>query len=154
MQTFKNLSLREQFILIFAVVVLLSLSFHSFIWEPLTTASIELEEQLEQEQDDLDWIKQNVAKVSSKASKIKVVKGSFISWLDLRVKKHQLNLSLKRIKPKGNNEVKIWLEQANVKQLMNFLAEVTQYNVQINAIKMIALDSPGIVDVNFVLEKQ
>ena len=154
MKAIQNLTLREKVILVFAIIALTSLSFHALVWEPLSQKTIDLTEQLEQEHENLNWIKQNIGRLKAQAIKPKIIKGSLVSWLDLQVKKHQLKDSLKRIKPKGENEVKIWLEQTNVKQLMQLLGDISQYAIEIDAIKLVALDEPGVVNANIVLVKQ
>jgi len=153
MKALQNLTTREKLILVFAVVALSSLSFHALIWQPLSQQTIELTEQLEQAQDDLGWMEQNIGRLKANVKKPKNIQGSVVSWLDLKINKHQLKESLKRIKPRGDNAVKIWLEQANVKQLMQFLGDVSQYEINIEALKMIALDELGVVDANLVLVK-
>jgi len=154
MKALQNLTFREKAILALAIIALSSLSFHALLWEPLTQETIALTEQIEQEREDLIWIQKNIGRLKANVKKPKKVQGSVVSWIDLQVKKHQLKDSLKRIKPRGENEVKIWLEQADVKQLMQFLGDVSQYAIKIEAIKMIAVDEPGVVDANLILVKQ
>lgn len=151
MQAFQQLSLREKLIVIIAGVVLLALSLHAFIWEPINLESVELKETLEQEKEDLTWIQNNVHLIKPSTSKTKAINGSFVSWLDLSVKNLQLKKHLKRIKPRGDKEVKLWIEEGDVKQLIRFLSYLSQYNVTINSIKMTALDKKGLVDANMIL---
>lgn len=154
MQALDNLSLREKGILAFALLAIFGLSFHALLWEPLINKSSELQEQLEFEQENLVWIKQNIGRLQSNKLESKKVNGSLASWLDLQLNKNQLKDALKRIKPKGDVQVKIWLENAGHKQLMAFLAGITQYNIKIDTIKMNALDTPGFVDAAIVIESQ
>lgn len=154
MQALNNLSLRERLILIFAIVALLSLSLHAFVWEPLIEDTANYQEQLEEEKDDLLWIQQNIGQLKKTSIKTKAIKGSLISWLDLQVKKNQLKDHLKRIKPRGEKQVKIWLEDVNAKFLIQFLENVTQYTIVIDEIKLVALDELGKINATIILENQ
>ncbi len=154
MQALLDLSLREKGILAFAFLAILGLSFHALLWEPLINKSIELQEQVDIEQENLVWIKQNIKRLQTNKQATKNISGSLASWLDLQLKQNNLKDALQRIKPKGDVQVKIWLENANVTQLMTFLSGITQYKIKIDTIKMSALDVPGFVDVSIVIESQ
>jgi len=154
MKLIQNLTLREKVILVLAIVALFSLSFHALLWQPLTQQTQDLTEQIEQQREDLNWMQKNIGRLQANVKKPKNIKGSLVSWLDLQVTKHQLKESLKRIKPRGESEVKIWLEQASVKQLMQLLGDMSQYTIKIESIKMTAADAPGVVDASLILVKQ
>lgn len=154
MQVFNNLSLREKLIISFATLALVVLTLHAFVWQALIDDGINYQQRLAQQQDDLLWVQQNIGQLKNPSAKAKKINGSLISWLDLQINHYQLKNNLKRIKPRGDHRVKIWLEEADAKNLMELLSGISQYSVNIEEIKLVALEKAGIINASIILAMQ
>lgn len=156
MHQFERLSRREKIIVIVASVVLMLLSIHSFIWQPLVDEQAALIERKAEALDDLAWVKDNIAQLSneSKQGSTQKITGSLVSWLDLRIIQYQLKDQLKRIKPSSETQVKLWFEKANMANMTQFLGDMKPHQIKISSIKISASDDLGLVDAQVVLQAQ
>lgn len=153
MSLLQNLNLREKLIILIAILVMTFIGVDSFLWAPLQDQNIHLKQKIETANEDLLWIKDNAYRLNLVGQKKQRVKTSLVSWLDINLKKNKIDKKLKRIKPKNENEVKVWLENVDNIKFFHLLKDLSRFQVEFIEIKISKLDINGMIDVSFVVDQ-
>jgi type II secretory pathway component PulM len=97
-------SQREKMIVLAALLVIVVIGFHSLVIEPYQMRVVELQEELEQQRADLDWMTSAVANMPSKTAAPDTVKidGTLANFVDQAVRSQGLSSKLKQMSPVGD----------------------------------------------------
>ncbi|NOY72133.1 MAG: type II secretion system protein M [Gammaproteobacteria bacterium] len=153
----ENLSSSERRTLIIGAVVLSVLILYLIVWQPVFNSTEKLRQQLVSEQDTLSWM--GVA-----AQEIKALQGdhsavvnrgdsSLLSIVDQTARSSNLASALKRVEPKGQNEVRVRLEQASFNDVARWLLQLqNKQGISVSTITVDRQDASGIANINLMLQ--
>lgn len=156
-QYWESLQVREQRTLLIGAVVLGLIGIYSLIVEPLFTGMERLQTSVEQQEEDLLWMKQAAAKVASlkqHSGNTAAVTGktALMSLIDQTARKYELRNTLQRINPVGEN-VRVQFESASFDQLLRWIEELSiRHHVSVDTLTIARQQSAGRVDATIVLE--
>ena len=146
-------SMREKAIVVAALLVALGLVLHAFVVEPYQQRHAELEEQIEQQRSDLDWMRSAVARMprAGSATGTVEIRGTLANFVDQAVRRQELSGQLSQISPVGNDEVRMRYSAVDFNRLVRFIAQVNSSGLKIKDIRITASSNPGEVDSSLVL---
>ncbi|MCC2617044.1 type II secretion system protein M [Aestuariibacter halophilus] len=142
-QWFQSLTEREQgLVLLSAVVVVIGL-FYWLIWAPLNTSLDSERRAVSARQDDLQWITRQANRaiqlrqsVGQKAT----FNGSLTQLVNQTASREGIGIT--RMQPQ-NEELKVWVDQADFQAVMRWLHDLERRGVQIIDIDLAKGDAPG-----------
>ena len=156
---YKNLSQSEKRTLLIAGIALSILLFYAVVWSPLSSSIITLRTDAQEQRELLSWM--NVAANEAKTLKAsqRNRKGnshgnqSLLAMVDQTAKRGKLGPALRRVEPKGRNEVRVKLEDAVFDDLLTWLSQLQgSYQVDVESISIDRQDQPGRVNANITLK--
>jgi len=153
----ENLSSSERRTLTIAAVVLSILILYMMLWKPVFSSTEELRQQLTAEKETLNWMQVASQEVKALQDGSSVVSGrggrSLLSIVDQAAKNNKLGSALKRVEPKGANEVRVRLEQASFNDVARWLSQLqNKYGIIVSTITIDRQDASGIANVNLMLK--
>ncbi len=149
-------TLREKAIVIGAVLVVIALGLHAFLIEPYQLRMAELRDQIEQQRDDLEWMRSAVAKLPAggQATDTAAISGTLANFIDQAVRRQGLSGQLSQMSPVGSDEIRMRYSGVDFNRLVKFIAQVNSSGLDIKDIRISAVDNPGIVDSSIVLVRR
>ena len=149
-------SQREKMIVLAALLVIVVIGFHSLVIEPYQMRVVELQEELEQQRADLDWMTSAVANMPSKTAAPDTVKidGTLANFVDQAVRSQGLSSKLKQMSPVGTDEIRMRYTDVDFNQLISFIAQVNASGLDVKDVRITPGEIPGIVDSNIVLMRR
>ena len=149
-------SQREKMIVLAALLVIVVIGFHSLVIEPYQMRVVELQEELEQQRADLEWMKSAVANMPSKtaASDTVEIDGTLANFVDQAVRSQGLSSKLKQMSPVGTDEIRMRYTAVDFNQLISFIAQVNGSGLDVKDVRITPGEIPGIVDSNVVLMRR
>ncbi len=149
-------TMREKAIVVGAVLVVIVLGLHAFVIEPYQLRVAELEEQIEQQRDDLDWMRDAVTKLPAGGAggNTAAISGTLANFIDQAVRRQGLSGQLSQMSPVGNDEIRMRYSGVEFNRLVNFIAQVNSRGLDVKDIRISAVDNPGIVDSSIVLVRR
>jgi general secretion pathway protein M len=154
-----GLQSRERLLLIVCAVCLLIFIVDTQIWVP-QMERYERNQQLVNAKKNLyDWMKdaskqaiqlQKTAPTSNRSRS----KQSLIALTDKTAKQAALGKSIKRVEPQGKDTVRIWLENANFKQVTLWLQRMQNLGISLDRIVIDSTDESGLVNVRATFKRE
>lgn len=149
-------TLREKAIVGFGLVVLLVLGVHAFVIEPYQQRLSDLSSEIEQQRDDLAWMKSAVAgmPVAESSAATAKISGTLANFINQAVRRQGLTAQLSDMSPIGTDEVRMRYSAVDFNRLVSFIAQVNSSGLDIKDIRISAAATPGIVDSNLVFVRR
>ncbi len=153
----ENLSSSERRTLIIGAVVLSVLVLYLVVWQPVFNSTEKLRQQLVSEQETLSWMgiaAQEIKALQGDSSAV-VNRGdrSLLSIVDQTARRSNLASALKRVEPKGQNEVRVRLEQASFNDVSRWLLQLqSKQGISVSTITIDRQDASGMANINLMLQ--
>ena len=144
-------SLREKAIVAVALLVVIVIGMHALVIEPYQESVAALQEEIEQQQTDLAWMRSAVASMPTAGVSTDEISGTLANFLDQAVRSQGLSGQLSQMSPVGNDEIRMRYEAVDFSRLVAFIAEVSTSGLRVKDIRISPADNPGIVDSSIVL---
>ena len=149
-------SLREKAIVAVALLVVIVIGTHALVIEPYQERYAALQSEIEQQQDDLAWMRSAVSSmpVAGMGTSTDEISGTLANFIDQVVRRQGLSEELSQISPIGNDEIRMRYNAVDFNRLVSFIAQVNTSGLEIKNIRILPADIPGIVDSNIVLVRR
>ena len=149
-------TLREKAIVGLGLLVLFGLGVHAFVVEPYQLRITELEQQIEQQRTDLEWMRSAVAGLpTASANQAESrISGTLANFIDQVVRRQGLAGQLSQMSPIGSDEIRMRYSAVDFNRLVGFIAQVNANGLEIKDIRISAVDDPGVVDSSIVLVRR
>jgi len=149
-------SQREKVILALALLVAIVVGLHAFIVEPYLLRIVELQDEIEQQRDDLDWMRSAITRLPAGESSAAAVsiKGTLANFIDQAVRRQGLSEKLTQMSPVGADQVRMRYKSVDFNRLISFIAQVKANGLDVADMRISPGDNPGIVDSNIVLVRR
>ena len=149
-------SQREKLIVAFALLIAIAIGSHALIIEPYLLRVAELQDEIEQQRDDLDWMRSAVARIpASKAvADGSEISGTLASFIDQVVRRQGLSGQLTQMSPVGTDEIRMRYSAVDFNRLIAFIAEVNSSGLEVRDMRISPAEDAGIVDSNIVLVRR
>jgi len=146
-------SAREKLIVGVALLVMTVIMLHAQVIEPYQLRLAELQDEIEQQRADLQWMKSAVARIPATASRSSAVEidGTLANFIDQAVRRQGLTEQLSQMSPVGTDEIRMRYAEVDFNRLVGFIAQVNASGLEIKDIRISPGDDPGIVDCSLVL---
>lgn len=146
-------SVREKLIVGLALLVFGVIVVHAQIIEPYQMRLVELQDDIEQQRADLQWMKSAVARIPATAgtSSRVAIDGTLANFIDQAVRRQGLTEQLSQMSPVGTDEIRMRYAEVDFNRLVGFIAQVNATGLEIKDIRISPGDNPGIVDCSLVL---
>ena len=147
-------SLREKAIVAVALFVLVVLGVHAFVIEPYQQRVVALQQEIEQQNTDLAWMRSTVSRLPAGGvanSNNQSISGTLANFIDQVVRRQGLSQQLSQISPVGNDEIRMRYKAVDFNRLVSFIAEVNSKGVLVKDMRILPAEVPGIVDSHIVL---
>ena len=154
-QWFESLQQQEKVLVAGGAVLLAIMLFYVALWEPLHDAVTAMEKDVAKQEPLLEWMKQaavDVKQLKGKGDASKMKPGqSLLSLIDTTAKKNRLGNVLKRVKPDGNDKVRVWLEGASFDDTIKWVEKLeSSYSIQVLSLVVDRKDASGVIDSRIV----
>lgn len=156
-QYWQNLAPRERQLLAGGSLFLLVFVSYAFLWSPFQEELV-FKQQAAQDQKNL------YAWMQSKAGEIQALKAgttgkkqldrsgqSLLGLADKSAREQGLARAIKRIQPRSNGGVQVWLDKASFDQVLFWLEELSRYGITIESFKARRQVDAGTVNVEVIL---
>ena len=144
-QTFHQLSEREQRLVMISAVVVVVGIFYWLIWSPLNQSLETDHKAVTAQQELLAWVQKNAnraAQLRGSAGKNAVFTGSLPQVVNQTAAR--LKIAISRMQPQGE-ELQVWVDQAPFNDVLSWLQALEKVGVVIKDIDIADADSPGMV---------
>ena len=151
-------SLREKAIVAIALLVVIVLGVHAFVIEPYQQRVATLQQDIEQHDTDLVWMKSAVARLpaggAANAVNNQAISGTLANFIDQVVRRQGLSEQLSQISPIGNDEIRMRYKAVDFNRLVSFIGQINTSGLEVRDIRILPGDIPGIVDSHIVLVRR
>jgi len=146
-------SLREKLIVLVAMVVVGVIGVHALVIEPYLVRIAALHDEIEQQRTDLVWMKSAVARMPTgvTSSSTATISGTLANFIDQAVRRQGLSDQLSQMSPIGADEIRMRYKAIDFNRLIGFIAEVNSNGLEVQDMRILSSDTPGIVDSHIVL---
>ena len=146
-------SQREKMIVALAALFLVLILLHSQVIEPYQLRLVELQDEIEQQRSDLEWMKSAVVSMPAtvSASSSAAISGTLTAFIDQAVRRQGLAEQLSQMSPVGEDEIRMRYSSVDFNRLIGFIAEVNTSGLEIKDLRITAGDDPGVVNCSLVL---
>lgn len=146
-------SQREKMIVLALLLALIAIGLHSQVIEPYQARMAQLQDEIEQQRTDLEWMRSAVAKMPATvtSSSTASINGTLASFVDQAVRRQGLSGQLSQMSPVGADELRMRYTDVDFNRLIAFIAQVNASGLEIKDIRISAGDAAGIVDCSLVL---
>jgi len=142
---------RERWVLIAAALVLSYILIDTLLLQPFKLHQARVADQLEQAQDDLDWMRQAITRLPPANSKPrKVVAGRVITFLDQQITRQGLKSNMQQMTPIQQHSARLRLTDVEFSHLLRFFSAIAG-SINIEEIRILPADEAGLVNVSLVL---
>lgn len=151
---------REQRALIAAAVVLTLFLLYALIWQPLHRDVQRLRASARSQMTSLAWMKQASAEVQRlRASARPRMPASppqpLLTLADQTIRSEQLRAAVRRLEPRGEHQVQLWVENVDFDPLVRWLTNLrTRRAVVVTAISIDRQTTPGVINAHVTLTDQ
>ena len=144
---FRQLTEREQYLVIACSVVVVIGMFYWLVWAPLNKAIETNETLVKNKKEDLVWLTKNV----NKALQLKRSSGGqkqFTGSLTQAVNQtaSRVRITISRMQPQGE-ELKVWVDQAPFNDVLSWLQTMENMGIQIINLDVAQADAPGLIKI-------
>ena len=146
-------SLREKIIVLAALVVVVVIAVHALVVEPYQLRVASLSDEIEQQRSDLAWMKSTVVRMPTNLapSNTANISGTLANFIDQAVRRQGLSDQLSQMSPIGTDEIRMRYKAVDFNRLISFIAEVNSSGLEVQDMRILSSDVPGIVDSHIVL---
>lgn len=146
---------REKAIVALALLVLFALMLHAWVIEPYQLRMAALKDELQQQSNDLGWMRTAVSRlpaggISQSPEKIS---GSVANFIDQTVRSQGLSAQLSQMTPVGEDEIRMRYSAVDFNRLIGFIALITASGLEVIDIRISSGDKPGLVDSSIVFSR-
>ena len=147
---------REKMIVAFALLVMLVIGGHALVIEPYLQRVAALQDEIEQQRADLEWMRSAVARLPNSAmtADSAEISGTLANFIDQAVRRQGLAGQLSQMSPVGEDEIRMRYSAVEFNRLIAFIALVNSSGLAVKDIRISPAETPGIVDANLVLERR
>lgn len=157
-QYWQNLAVREKQMLVGGIAFLLIFIGYAFFWSPFQERLVQKQQEAQNQKTLLVWMQNKVREVEALKSKgqssVKQLdrKGqSLLGLTDKSAREQGLAKSIKRIQPRSNAGVQVWLDTASFDQVLFWLEQLSHYGVTLESFKARRQSDAGTVNVEVIL---
>lgn len=152
-----NLSASERRTLTIAGVVLAMILVYALVWQPVMSSAQEWRDKVKDKEAFVVWMNNAAQEAKQLRQSAKVRPGgsrqSLLAFVDQMARRSKLGPALKRVEPKGANEVRVRLEQASFDDVMGWLTQLQKNrSVGVESISIDRDDQPGLVSATLTLK--
>jgi len=154
----QQLETRQRIVLVAAALVLLGLFLFVQVWEPLKQASAMERERIAQQQALVDWLVA-VTPMAQRLQQQRIAQRrdsdqSLLGLTDETARAAGLASALTRIEPAGQDQVRVWLDNADFLRMMGWLEQLSsQHPVDIEQMAIDRAAGEGRVNVRVTLNE-
>lgn len=152
----RNLSQREQRLLLIAGVVLALLFLHQAIWVPIIGGAETLHEQATKQQADIQWMResaQTIRQLQGSGVQARPLGGSLLGVIESSARQQHLANAIQKVQPEGEKNVRLNLKGVAFDELLIWLDVLTQqYGIRISDVSVERQPEAGRVDARLLLE--
>lgn len=147
LQKYRQLTEREQLLVLISSVVVVIGAFYWLVWAPLTSALEENRAAVANKKADLVWVKKNANKVLQLRKSVGK-SGGFSGSLPQAVNQtaNRIRIAISRMQPQGE-ELKVWVDQAPFNDVLSWLQALEKRGVKILDVDFAKADAPGLIKV-------
>ena len=147
---------REKMIVAVALLVMLVIGGHALVIEPYLQRVAALQDEIEQQRADLEWMRSAVARLPNSAmtADSAEISGTLANFIDQAVRRQGLAGQLSQMSPVGEDEIRMRYSAVEFNRLIAFIALVNSSGLAVKDIRISPAETPGIVDSNLVLERR
>ena len=145
---------RERLIIAIAAAALLGVAIHALVIEPYQIRLQNLQDDLEQQKGDLEWMRSAVLRLPVGGVVVAndvEIDGTLANFVDQAVRQQGLNNQLSSMSPVGDDVIRMRLSAVDFNRLVGFIARIYTSGLEIRDIRITSTDTPGLVDSNIVL---
>lgn len=147
LEKFRQLTEREQILVLVSAVVVVIGAFYWLLWSPLNASLERNRASVESKQADLAWVKKN----ANRAIQLRNSGGasrSFNGSLPQAVNQtaSRVRIAIARMQPQGD-ELKVWVDEAPFNDVLSWLQALENMGVKIIDVDVAQADSPGHIKV-------
>ena len=149
-------SLREKAIVALGLLVVIIIGVHALVFEPYQERVETLQGEIEQQQNDLAWMRTAVAGMPAAGARATAdkISGTLANYIDQAVRSRGLSGQLSQMSPIGSDEIRMRYQAVDFNRLVGFIAEVSSSGLSVKDIRISPADNPGIVDSNLVFVRR
>ena len=154
---FARLAPRERLIVMVAAAILFGLIIHALVIAPYQARLQALQDELDQQQTDLEWMRTAVTRlpVGGAVGSNVQISGTLANFVDQAVRQQGLSGQLSSMSPVGSDIISVIirmrLSAVDFNRLITFIAQIYTSGLQIRDVRITSSGSPGLVDSNIVL---
>ncbi|MCP4077394.1 MAG: type II secretion system protein M [Gammaproteobacteria bacterium] len=147
----QGLQLREKLILAIAGLIVVAVLVDSLILQEFRSSFDSLDEQVEQANDDLSWMKQAVLRLPDKKKKTQKIKsGRVITYISQQVNRQGLKANMQQMTPIQNHSARLRLSDVEFTRLLKFFSAIDG-SILIQEVRLLPTNTEGFVNVSMVL---
>ena len=156
LEYFHRFTPRERAIVVLALLVAIGLGLHALVIEPYQQRMADLEEAIEQQRADYDWMRSAVAGMPTGeiAEDVVQIDGTLANFINQAVNRQGLSQQLSQMSPIGNDEIRMRYNAVDFNRLVNFIAQVNASGLEIKDLRITAADTPGSVDSSLIFVRR
>ena len=151
-----RLTPRERAVVAAALLVALAIGVHALVIEPYQQRIADLNDAIEQNRDDLAWMRSAVVSlpVGGAAEDTARISGTLANFINQAVSRQGLTQQLSQMSPIGEDEIRMRYNGVDFNRLVGFIAQVNSSGLEIKDLRISAADTPGIVDSSLILVRR
>lgn len=149
-------SMREKAIVALALLVVIVIACDALVIGPYRERVATLNQQIEQQRDDLAWMRASVARMPAAGvnSGIESFTGTLANFINQEVRRQGLSGQLAQMSPVGSDEIRMRYNAVDFNRLVGFIAGVSSRGLDVKDLRITPTDVGGIVDSNIVLVRR
>jgi general secretion pathway protein M len=149
-------SMREKAIVALALLVVIVIGSDALIIEPYLERVAALNQQIDQQRDDLAWMRAAVARMpaAGASSDSEAFSGTLANFIDQAVRSQGLSGQLSQMSPVGSDEIRMRYDAVDFNRLVGFIAQVSESGLDVKDLRITPAEVAGIVDSNIVLVRR
>ena len=156
LEYFYRFTPRERAIVVLALLVAVGIGLHGLVIEPYQQRLVELEDAIEQQRADYEWMR--TAIVGMPTGEIDgnsvQIEGTLANFINQAVNRQGLSSQLSQMSPIGNDEIRMRYNAVDFNRLVNFIAQVNASGLEIKDLRITATDTPGTVDSSLIFVRR
>jgi type II secretory pathway component PulM len=149
-------SMREKTIVALALLVVIVIGSDALVIEPYQERVAALNQQIDQQRDDLAWMRAAVARLpaATATNDNEAFSGTLANFIDQAVRSQGLSGQLSQMSPVGSDEIRMRYVDVDFNRLVGFIARVSSSGLEVKDLRITPADVAGIVDSNIVLVRR
>lgn len=146
LERYQQLNEREKPLVLSGLILVILALFYVVIWQPLNDNLQAAQKGVAAQQETLNWLQQNIARVklAQSGNTSNKFRGSLTQLVSSTSSRN--NLKVARLQP-SNNSLQVWLEDAPFNDLLSWLNGLQAQGVVIENLDLAAANAPGMVKV-------